>query len=490
MATLGVRRVAIIGAGPCGLAAAKYLMAEKYFEQIDVFEQRNTIGGIWNYTPCFIKAEESSTTTVPNVDAQEPAERPTWTTSPHGNTEPIFVSPIYAHLETNNPKELLRFSEKALPADAQLFPKHAVIRQYLESYGEEVKDLVQFETQVQNLKVKDPQNNTWELTATNLRTGAVITSTYDAVVAANGHYVVPYIPDILGVSAWNKAYPNSISHSKFYDSPEVFRGKKVVIIGGAASGLDIGAQIGAVTKGKIIVSQRSESYLAVSAPSDRTIRPQIAEFLPPASHDREIRFSDGHVEDQVDAVLFCTGYFYSFPFLQTLEPPVVTDGSRTRNVYKQIFYIEHPTLAFPVLAQKVTPFPMAENQAAVFARVWSGRLPLPSKEDMKASEDAEIALRGDGKAFHVYEYPVDCDYMNEMYSWAGKAQPRSGLDNDGHGKPSAFWGEKERWLRSKFPDIRRAFVNQGEKRSEIKSIVDLGFEFGAWKRRQQGAPKL
>jgi len=35
-----VKRVAIIGAGPSGLAVAKYLLAEKSFDKIDIFEQQ------------------------------------------------------------------------------------------------------------------------------------------------------------------------------------------------------------------------------------------------------------------------------------------------------------------------------------------------------------------------------------------------------------------------------------------------------------------
>ncbi len=46
-----VKRIAIVGAGPTGLAAAKYLVAENAFDTIDIYEQQGEVGGVWNYTP-------------------------------------------------------------------------------------------------------------------------------------------------------------------------------------------------------------------------------------------------------------------------------------------------------------------------------------------------------------------------------------------------------------------------------------------------------
>lgn len=461
----------------------RYLLAEKCFNQIEVFEQRSSVGGVWNYNESSTKAGMS--TIIPHLNPHEPAEKPVWIDHTEGPREATFVSPVYDRLETNIPKDLMRFSDKAFPSEAQLFPKHRTVKQYLEEYAEDVKSLIQFETQVSEVKLQNEALSTWSLTTKDLRTGTDRIHTYDAVVVASGHFTVPYVPDILGIQAWDTAYPGSISHSKFYDSPEPFRGKKVVVVGSSASGLDIGTQINEVSKGKLLVSQRSESYLAAPPNGDKIICPEIVEFLPSTTHDRGIKFADGRIEEHVESIVFCTGYFYSYPFLSSLNPPAVTDGWRTRNVFQQLFYIDHPTLVFPVLSQRVIPFPMAENHAAVFSRVWSARLTLPSKDEMKAWEASEVEAKGDGKAFHLLPFPMDADYLNYLYHWAEKANPRPGLSNNGQGKLGTLWGERERWMRSIFPDIRRAFVQRGNERNDIKTLTELGFDFEEWKRQQE-----
>jgi cation diffusion facilitator CzcD-associated flavoprotein CzcO len=41
------RRVAVVGAGPSGLAAVRALSDENVFDTIRVFERRDRVGGIW-----------------------------------------------------------------------------------------------------------------------------------------------------------------------------------------------------------------------------------------------------------------------------------------------------------------------------------------------------------------------------------------------------------------------------------------------------------
>ncbi|OAX85400.1 hypothetical protein ACJ72_00211 [Emergomyces africanus] len=484
-----IRRVAIIGAGPSGLAAAKFILAEKCFEKIDVFEQRSRVGGVWNYSTGADKRR--ATIDIPQTNAHLPVEKPIWhsageseSAKQQGRKEASFISPLYDGLETNIPHTLMRFSDKPFPADAQLFPGFATVLQYIEEYSADVKHLIQFQVQVVDVRLDDARAGTWMVTRKHLETGAEETDVYDAVVAASGHYSVPHIPAIDGISEWNAAYPNSISHSKSYSSPAEFRNKKVIVVGNSASGVDIGAQIGTTCRKPLLVSSRSASYFAVGTDDDKKEYPQIIEFLSPTTHNRAVRFENGEIEEEVDAVVFCTGYFYSFPFLSSLKPPVIEDGSRTLHVYKQIFYADQPTLAFPVLNQKVIPFPIAENQSAVIARVWSGRLSLPSKQEMYQWEDVEIAARGSGKAFHVFQYPLDADYINSLHEWARRAERKPGLENEGQGRECTYWSKKDRWVRERFTLIKQAFNMRGERRHRCRTLEDVGFDYEAWKAEQ------
>ncbi|KAL1974824.1 hypothetical protein VTN31DRAFT_5028 [Thermomyces dupontii] len=470
-----VRRVAVIGAGPSGLVAVKYLLAEKYFEQIDVFEQNSRVGGVWIHT----NADDKNRLEIPipQISPDVPLNEPIWHEKESGRREASFVSPMYSGLETNIPKSLMEFVDQQFDDDVQLFPRSDQILDYLERYADDIGHLIRLEHQVQSVALHDPSRSNWKVTVKNLQTGQTTSQVYDAVVAANGHYDVPYVPAIPGIEAWNQAYPGSIIHSKKYDSPKEFKDKKVIVVGNLASGLDIGLQLSPIVQQPLLSSSKGPSaFFPGGVPPGRTERGEIVEFLPPGSAHRAVRFADNTVEEGIDTIVFCTGYLYSYPFLEPLDPPVVTDGSRTLNVYQQLFYNEHPTLVFPVLPQRVTPFPLVENQAAVFARVWSGRLSLPSKEEMRAWEEAEVSSRGSHKGFHVIPYPLDAEYLNYLYDWAEQAARRPGLENDGQGKKGVRWGPREKWMRSHFGEIKFSYRILGEKRHSARSLKDIGID--------------
>ncbi|KAI5285735.1 hypothetical protein KEM54_000335, partial [Ascosphaera aggregata] len=387
-----------------------------------------------------------------------------------------FVSPMYHGLETNIPKEIMGFSDLPFPQNCQVFPRYQDIQQYLVKYADDIRSLIQFQMHIISVELNDSLAGTWRVTRISLKDGSVKSTIYDAVVAANGHYAVPYVPSIPGITAWNKAFPGRLLHAKQYLSKEQFADKKVLVVGNSASGIDISAQVSEVSHIPILMSVKSKSELPPRTVEQITY-PEIEVFLNPETLNRAVQFKDGHIEEDIDAVIFCTGYYYSLPFLKETAPPLISNGLRVHAVYQHLFHIEHPTIVFPVLPQRVVPLPHAENQSAVFSRVWSGRLSLPSKGEMYRWEQEQIDKQGSGKTFHYLPYPEDMHYLNQMYNWAASAETRSGLENGGQGKLGTYWGDEQSWIRERIVLMRDAFAKQGEERHSISSLKELGFNF-------------
>ncbi|KAF2857271.1 FAD/NAD(P)-binding domain-containing protein [Piedraia hortae CBS 480.64] len=427
--TSKISSICIIGAGPSGLAAAKYLLAEKSFNEIVILEARAQAGGIWNYDP-----------------EPGPGDQP-------------YISPVYSQLETNIPRGLMGFSDIDWPQDCQLFPSHEEVKTYLDRYAKDVHHLIRFRTYLTNLTpVPDGR---WSVTTRHSAEG-VQTQCFDAVVVASGHFNVPYIPPVPGLKEWTAAYPNAVLHSKSYRRPETYTSKKVLVVGNSASGSDIATQVEGVCREPLLHSVRSG---AEGDTSSRVYKPTIVKY---DVSDRTVHFEDGSVESHIDAVIYCTGYRYSFPFITSLD---LTNGERVRDTYQHIFYRPNPTLVFPGLNKKIVPFPMAESQAAVIARVFSGRLILPSEEEMERWEREVLADQGDGLQFHVLSFPMDAEYINMCHRWAGAAEGEGKV-----GKMPLFWGPEQYWIRPRCPEMKKAFAALGPQRHKIRTLKDLGYD--------------
>lgn len=486
MIPLRARTIAIIGAGPSGVTAAKYLRAEKAFDKIVLYEQRSRLGGIWNHTP---DQRDEDFFAIPQTEPIRRNQEPTWrdatNTRDRGHQEASFLSPIYDKLETNIPRGLMGFQDLNWPEESQLFPQHETVLQYILDFSKDVEEMVELETQVTDVQPNDQEpNGSWIVKTQNLRTKETQEHTYDAVIVANGHFIVPYVPDIVNIREWNKACPGAISHSKYFRTPEDFAGKKVVVVGNSASGLDISSQIAPVCRQPLLWSSRSVSMFDPNKTADptKTEKPPIRKFL---LDSRGVQFEDGTIEHEIDAIVFATGYFYSLPFLENLEPALIKDGTHVEHTFQHIFYAPRPTLSFLVLNQRVIPFPMAEAQSAVLARVYSARLPLPPLSEMRTWEELTKQENGSGKTFHLLPFPKDADYINELYDWAMKAQQREGLENGGQGKIPPRWAAWEYWCRGNFAAIRKAFKARGEGRYSIRSLDELGFSYEEYLEREK-----
>jgi cation diffusion facilitator CzcD-associated flavoprotein CzcO len=407
--TRDIKRIAIIGGGPAGFGVARALIAENAFDQITIFEQRAMLGGVWNY--------------------QE---------DKNPDDDPTLVSAMYKDLVTNLPYSLMEYLDTPFPSGTESHPHREKVLDYVERYctGIEGAD-VRCGVKVVSLK-KATDSPLWTVVTQPIGTDAAPANKsdseeYDAVVIANGHNDHPYVPSVPGLADWKSRLPNTIRHSKYYNTPDEYKGKKVLVVGAASSGLDILTQLLRVT---------APVYLSSTSPSWVGEEDDIVNIGRIAKYDVETRSVEdvyGNRIDGIDIVIFCTGYLYAFPFMEggisdlsdLSDHLPITDGHRVYQLYRHIFYIPEPTMAFAVLPRMIIPFPLAESQGAVIGRVWSGRLSLPSDQDMRDAELKEVVIRGEGRSYHSFTTPEDVEYYRYLAKWAAEAvNPQVGFQPD------------------------------------------------------------
>ncbi|CAN1333364.1 Flavin-containing monooxygenase FMO GS-OX-like 3 [Linum perenne] len=354
--SMTTRSVAVIGAGAAGLAAARELRREGH--KVVIFEKSNQVGGIWVYTP------ESE----PDPMSLDP-------------TRKIIHTSLYASLRTNLPREVMGFREYPFTArpdsrDPRRFPAHREVMLYLQDYAREfgIEEMVRFEREV--VKVRFTATN-WEVRSRSCKEddGSFDDESYDAVVVCNGHYTEVRVAEIPGIQSWR----GKQMHSHNYRTPEPFRNRVVVMIGTQSSAADISREIAGVAK-EVHLASRSvadETYETV-APYDNMY---IHSMIESAHEDGSLTFRNGKVV-LADIVLHCTGYKYHFPFLDT-QGIVTVDDNRVGPLYKHVFPPAlAPGLSFVGLPWKVVPFPLFEYQSRWIAGALSGRIKLPSQDEM------------------------------------------------------------------------------------------------------------
>ena len=452
-----VSKVAIIGAGPTGLAAAKHLLAHSI--SVTLFEQQpaRALGGVWYYTP-----EAPPPPPAPQTDPFHAPDAPLEAGPRSGGDAPVFISPMYEELHANIPGSLMAFRGVPFPGDARVFPSREVIRDYVRRYAEDVRHLIRFSREVVAVEPRaadDGGEEKWHLRSRSTVDGSEDAEVFDAVVVANGHYSVPFIPPVANLSSYAEAHRDSVLHSKQFRSPRAFDDKVVVVVGNGPSGLDIAYQIRPHAR-KLYLSVRDPTPEEKLSHIGCAEIAEITEFLPST---RGVRLANGTEIRDIDTIIFCTGFLYSFPFLPTVSDTLITKGKGVHGLYKHLFSIRHPTLAFPGLLMRAVPFPMAEAQAAVFAAAWSNLISLPPADDMWEESRRLDQERGD--AVQVLPKMADAEYINEMHDWVagcgGLEPPR--------------WGPRQFWERKIFAEAKIRFEDDGCKAGTLE---ELGFEFG------------
>ena len=109
---------------------------------------------------------------------------------------------------------------------------------------------------------------------------------------------------------------------------------------------------------------------------DIAVKPNIDRF----AGGRTVRFADGS-EEEIDLVVYCTGYKITFPFF---DPSLVSVKDNRLPLYRRVASVEHPGLYFIGFIQPLGAImPIAEAQSEWVADLLEGRAALPSVAEMR-----------------------------------------------------------------------------------------------------------
>nr|CAD7200030.1 unnamed protein product [Timema douglasi] len=349
--------VAVIGAGAGGLCAARHLVDQPDTFIFKVFEQTGRVGGTWVYT------DETNT-------------------DQHGL--PIHSS-MYRDLRTNLPKEVMGFLDFPFHPTDQSFVHHSDVLKYLENYCNYYKlgEHIEFHVQVKSVSPLRLMEDkiVWKVVVENVKTKKEATYDFDAIIVCNGHYSVPHIPDIPGVETFN----GTKLHSHSYREPDRFTGLNVVLLGASSSGVDISLELAQHAR-QVFLSHHLAEPISCELPSNLKQVPEICS----ASEDT-LTFLDGST-CKADALIYCTGYEYSFPFLEDSCNLTIQD-KRICPLYKHMIHTEFPSLSFIGIPFVVVPFPMFDLQVQYFLKTLDKTITLPSREDMNAETENDFQER-------------------------------------------------------------------------------------------------
>ena len=163
-----------------------------------------------------------------------------------------------------------------------------------------------------------------------------------------------------------------IIHSHVYRTPQPYINCVVLIVGAGISGKDITLELALVAK-EIVWSVKETC--GGDYPSNVLQYPCIERM-----DGQTIYFTNGTCR-KVDKIILCTGFEYSFPFLDDSCEFSVVNHKKIWPLYKNTFNAHHPTMAFLAMMRLLT-FIYRDLQVMWILRVWLGLQELPRVTDM------------------------------------------------------------------------------------------------------------
>ncbi len=391
-------KVCIVGAGSSGVAACQVLAARGI--PFDCFEKGSRIGGNWRFE------------------------------NDNG------LSSAYRSLHINSARRLMSFRSFPMPDDYPDYPSHFQIAKYFDDFVEHfgLAERISFRTEVTRI---EPVEGEWEVT-TEDAAGERSSERYRAVLVANGHHWDPRWPE--PPFPGSDGFAGEQMHVHHYREPEVLVGKRVLVLGIGNSAVDIAVESSRIADATFLAMRRGayvlpkflggkpidEAAPPVASRLPRSVQRMVmsrllkmavgemtdyglpkpdhklleahptvsSELLPRLGHGdiqvkpnidrflgrRTVRFADGS-EEEIDLVVYCTGYRITFPFLPEDVFPV---RDNRLPLYRRVVSVELPGLYFIGFIQPLGPImPFAEAQCEWVADLLRGRAALPSQAEMR-----------------------------------------------------------------------------------------------------------
>lgn len=385
--------VAVIGAGPGGLVAARWLLSQGF--EPTIFEQGPLLGG-------------------------------QWTGLPGG-------SGVWPSMRTNSSRILTAFSDLELDHD-EVYPSNRDILGYLQRYAElfGLTSRIRLNTPITHLGRDGTQ---WVLSHSGSE------ERFARVVLATGRFHAPAIPDVAGLDGFTGS-AGALS-SYHYRGPAPYIGKRVLVAGCAISALEIAAELARLGAARVVVTQRRQRYVlprfAAEVPSDHRMFTRYGvlanETLPRSEVERQLKeivveaggspeqygapapdpsfftagvtlnqgylplvaqgrisvrpwlrsidqtavtFADGHTED-FDGIVFGTGFALNLPYLSADIRSIACLDATQLDADRYTFHPDLPGLAFlGMWDQSGGYFVPLELQARWIAYTWGGTAPMPA----------------------------------------------------------------------------------------------------------------
>jgi len=376
-------KVAIIGAGPCGLSALRsFEQAEKKSEKIpDVvcFDKQEDWGGLWNYS---------------------------WRTGSDQYGDPVPNS-MYRYLWSNGPKECLEFADysfdehfgKPIPS----FPPREVLYDYILGRVKKgnSKNKIKFSSTVTNVIYN---GNNFEVTYRDKKNATSSTDIFDYVIVANGHFSVPFIPEYPGM----KAFPGRIMHSHDFRDAEEFRNKNVVVLGSSYSAEDVALQCHKYGAKSVTIAYR-HNPMGFKWPKGM----KEVFHLDRLEGNKAI-FKDGNVQE-TDAVILCTGYLHHFPFLS--EDLKLNTGNRLYppKLYKGVVWQNNHKLMYLGMQDQFHTFNMFDCQAWFARDVIMGKIKVPDSLEIEKDINKWVSME---EKLENADQMIDfqTEYTKELYT--------------------------------------------------------------------------